>query len=292
MVAAVVVEGLVKSYGEHVAVCDVSFEIAVGEVVAILGPNGAGKTTTLEILEGYRDRDEGRVEVLGRDPAERRGGLRSQIGIVLQECEDEPHLTVRETIDQFRAYYPNPRMTDDVLELVDLADTHRARVRTLSGGQRRRLDLAIALVGTPELVFLDEPTTGFDPAARRGAWEVMRRLCNLGTTIVLTTHYLDEAEALADRLLVLASGRIAAEGPPETIGGRNHTTRISFNHTSAVTGCPLSVEITNGRCSIDVAEPVSAIRALTSWAADHDIALTDLTVGRPSLEEVYLELIA
>lgn len=285
-------DGLRKAYGDHIAVADISFEVARGEIVAILGPNGAGKTTTLEILEGYRDRDAGRVEVLGLDPADRSGKLQGRTGIVLQECDAEPHLTVGETVDQFRAYYPTPRPTAELLELVDLRPQAQARVHTLSGGQRRRLDLALALVGDPELVFLDEPTTGFDPAARRGAWDVVRRLQDLGTTVVLTTHYLDEAEALADRLIVLVGGRIVAEGPPSDIGGRDRTTRIAFDAISSVNGCPLPLEASHGRCWSDVADPVAALDQLTTWALTSHVNLAHLTVGRRSLEDLYLELIA
>lgn len=290
--SAVLVEGLRKAYDGHVAVDGVSLEVASGEIVAILGPNGAGKTTTLEILEGYRDRDDGRVEVLGIDPAMRSAQLRGRIGIVLQECEAEPHLTVRETLDQFRAYYPSPRSIAELLQLVDLGEQATMRVQTLSGGQRRRLDLALALVGNPELVFLDEPTTGFDPAARRGAWEVIRRLRQLGTTVVLTTHYLDEAEALCDRLIILVDGRIVAEGRPAEIGGRARTTRISFDDICLTRGCPLALEAADGRCWVDVADPVVALDSLTSWAVTNSIELPNLSVGRRSLEDLYLELIA
>lgn len=290
---AVCVEGLRKSYGDLVAVDGVSFTVSTGEIVAILGPNGAGKTSTVEILEGFRSASGGTVRVLGLDPQQGGSQLRARIGVVLQRCEPDPYLTVAETIELFRAYYPEPRAVGDLLDLVGLGNQAKQRVRVLSGGQLRRLDLALALVGRPELVFLDEPTTGFDPAARREAWEVIRRLRELGTTVVLTTHYLEEAETLADRLLVLAGGKIVAHGDPRSIGGRGEATRIAFNTPAAdLGGCPLPLTSSGGCCSIDVGDPVPALSQLTSWAMDAGVHLSNLTVGRRSLEEVYLELIA
>src|SRR5262252_5979885 len=215
------VRGLRKSYGETVAVDGVDLDISHGEVFALLGPNGAGKTTTVEILEGYRRRDGGTVSVLGMDPESGGSRLRERIGIVLQECGFEELLTVREILDRQAGYYPAARPVEEAIDLVGLGDKTKARVRSLSGGQRRRLDLALALVGSPDLIFLDEPTTGFDPAARRNAWDLVKRLCGLGKTVFLTTHYMDEAQYLADHVAVIAGGTLVAEGDPKTIGGRD-----------------------------------------------------------------------
>jgi ABC-2 type transport system ATP-binding protein len=234
---AVVVAELEKRYGAVQAVRGVSFTVERAEIFAILGPNGAGKTTTLEILEGFRRRDAGSVEVLGIDPADRgqARALRERIGLVLQDIADESYLTVRETIARNAGYYPAPRDVDEVIELVGLGEQNRQKVRNLSGGQKRRLDLALGLVGNPELLFLDEPTTGFDPNARRDAWEVVRNLRWAGTTILLTTHYMDEAQALADRVAVISGGRIVAEGPPSTIGGRDTArAQIHFDLPSVI----------------------------------------------------------
>jgi ABC-2 type transport system ATP-binding protein len=290
---AVCVEDLTKAYGAAVALDGVSFTVSTGEILAILGPNGAGKTSTVEILEGFRSRSAGSVTVLGYDPDHGGSQLRARIGVVLQHCEPDPYLSVRETIELFRAYYPEPRPAAELLTLVGLHEHAKQRVRTLSGGQQRRLDFALALVGRPELVFLDEPTTGFDPAARREAWAVIGRLREVGTTVVLTTHYLEEAEALADRLLVLVGGKIVAEGDPRSIGGRSELTRIAFDIPAIdLERCPLRVTSSGGSCSVDVADAVQALSKLTSWALDAAIPLTNLTVGPRSLEDVYLELIA
>ena len=223
------VSGLRKSYGEHEVVCGIDLEVRRGEVFAFLGPNGAGKTTTVEILEGYRSRGAGEVRVLDEDPASADGGWRSRIGLVLQSCTMPPELTVRELVELYAGYYPHPRGAAETIELVGLTDKRDARTKQLSGGQLRRLDVALALIGDPELVFLDEPTTGFDPSARHHAWEVIANLRELGKTIFLTTHYMDEAQALADHVAVIVAGEIVAQGTPETLGGRDRElSDISF----------------------------------------------------------------
>ena len=240
-------DGLRKSYGQVQAVREVSFTVQPGEIFALLGPNGAGKTTTLEILEGFRTADAGRVAVLGIDPADRARGreFREQIGVVLQDIAVEPYLTVRETIARNAGYYPRPRDVDEVIGLAGLAGLERRTVRKLSGGQKRRLDLALGVVGRPRLLFLDEPTTGFDPAARQEAWATIRALRDAGTTILLTTHYMEEAQELADRVAVMASGRIVAEGPPSRIGGRDTAlTRISFALPDGCTAADLPAGVT------------------------------------------------
>ena len=226
---AVSVRGLRKSYGELKAVDGVDLEIARGEIFALLGPNGAGKTTTVEILEGYRRRDEGHVTVLGRDPGHERAALKPLIGIVLQSTGVDRYLTVAETLTMYAGYYPHPRSPGEVIDLVGLGAKRDARITTLSGGQQRRLDVGVALVGDPELLFLDEPTTGFDPSARREAWQIVKNLAELGKTVLLTTHYMDEAQFLADRVAVIAKGRIVAEGPPASLAGRDQArSRVSF----------------------------------------------------------------
>jgi ABC-2 type transport system ATP-binding protein len=294
--AALTVAGLRKSYGPVAAVRGVSFTVRHGEIFALLGPNGAGKTTILEILEGFRTRDAGQVDVLGTDPGDRASGraLRERIGLVLQDIAVEPYLTVRETVARNAGYYPAPRDVGEVIALVGLAGQARQKVRNLSGGQKRRLDLALGLVGRPELLFLDEPTTGFDPAARREAWDVVRGLRAQGTTIVLTTHYMDEAQALADRLAVISAGQVVAEGTPAGIGGRDQArARIRFARPA---GCrnadlPLDAETAdNGLITIETAEPTGALHVLTGWALRRDAVLAGLTVDQPSLEDVYLRL--
>ncbi len=295
--SAVVVAGLRKSYGAVQAVRDVSFTVADGEIFALLGPNGAGKTTTLEILEGFRTRDAGRVEVLGADPGDRAAGraLREQIGLVLQDIAVEPYLTVRETLARNAGYYPAPRDVDEVIGLVGLTGQERRKVRQLSGGQQRRLDLALGLIGHPRLLFLDEPTTGFDPNARRDAWQIVRSLRDAGTTVLLTTHYMDEAQALADRVAVISDGRIVAEGTPSTIGGRDAArARIRFalpdGHT--VADLPLPAVAGHGLVTVETAEPTEALHQLTGWALRRGTVLDRLTVDRASLEDVYLRLTA
>ncbi len=245
---AIEVEGLYKAYGGVEAVRGIDFDVAEGEVVAVLGPNGAGKTTTVEILEGYRPRDRGRVAVLGADPADGSSELRQRIGIVLQECGITPYLTVAEVLTMHAGYYRRPRRIDEVIHLVGLEEKANSRIKTLSGGQRRRLDLALGLVGDPELLFLDEPTTGFDPSARRQAWELVRNLGQLGKTILLTTHYMDEAQALADRVVVIAAGRVVAEGSPESIGGRAQAdAQIRFALPAGIALSDLPIAATVGR---------------------------------------------
>ena len=278
--SAIVVSGLRKSYGELEAVRGVDFEIQEGEVFGLLGPNGAGKTTTVEILEGYRKRDAGEVTVLGHDPERPGREFRERIGVVLQQSELWPNVTVREMHAMFAGYYEHSRNVDEVIELVGLESKRDARVKTLSGGQKRRLDLGIALVGDPDLVFLDEPTTGFDPAARRAAWDMIRSLRSLGKTVLLTTHYLDEAEQLADRVAVLRDGVIVREGTPAQLtGGAAVETEIRYRRG----GEPI-VERTQ--------DPTRRLHELTADALARGEELEGLEVLRPTLEDIYLELTA
>ncbi len=288
------VKGLVKHYGDVRAVDGVDLSVSSGEVFALLGPNGAGKSTVVEILEGYRSKTSGSVSVLGYDPAKAGRAYRERIGIVLQETAVEEHLTVKEVIDLYGSMYPNRRPTGELIELVGLQEKTDARIKTLSGGQRRRLELALGIVGDPEIIFLDEPTTGFDPSARRQAWSIVENLTSLGKTVLLTTHYMDEAQYLADRVAVIAKGRIVAEGTPDTLGGRETaTTIITFKlHDGSIDGMPLD-DVTvseNGRVTIRSANPTSDIYRITGWAMDHGVELTGLSVSRPTLEDVYLEL--
>jgi ABC-2 type transport system ATP-binding protein len=293
---AVVVERLVKSYGPNKAVRDVSFTVDEGEIFALLGPNGAGKTTTLEILEGFRHRDSGTVEVLGMDPGETRHSrqLREQIGLVLQDIAVEPYLTVGETLARNAGYYPDPRPVPEVVALVGLDGLDRRKVKDLSGGQKRRLDLALGMIGRPRLLFLDEPTTGFDPSARRGAWQVVRDLRVAGTTIVLTTHYMEEAQELADRVAVITAGVIVASGTPDTIGGRDKApVSIRFTLPPGVSPADLPIapkQVNGTEATIEAAEPVHALHLLTGWALAGHHPLDDLAVERPTLEDIYLEL--
>jgi ABC-2 type transport system ATP-binding protein len=276
--SAVVVRGLQKRYGKVEAVRGIDFDVERGEVFGLLGPNGAGKTTTVEILEGYRSRDGGTVEVLGFDPARGERAFRERIGVVLQSTALWTNLSVCETLRMFAGYYRRPRDVEETIALAGLEGKETAVVKTLSGGQRRRLDLAVALVGDPELLFLDEPTTGFDPAARRTAWELVRSLRRLGKTIVLTTHYLDEAQQLADRLAVLREGRIVESGTPDQLIGRSGETEIRYRE--------------NGRIVVTrTDDPVRALHALTSQALAEGRKLEGLEVRRASLEDVYLELV-
>jgi ABC-2 type transport system ATP-binding protein len=277
-VSAIRVEELRKAYGDYEALRGISFEIEEGEVFGLLGPNGAGKTTTVEILEGYRTRDGGEVEVLGFDPQRSQRPFRERIGVVLQSSELWPTLTPHETLRMFAGYYPRPRAVDEVLDLVGLEDKRDARVRTLSGGQKRRLDLGLALVGDPQLVFLDEPTTGFDPAARRTAWEMIRSLRSLGKTVLLTTHYLDEAQQLSDRVAVLREGRILTIGAPSVLTGGSVEAEIRYRR--------------NGEQIVQrTTEPTRVLHELTAEALARGEELEGLEVRRPSLEDVYLSLV-
>jgi ABC-2 type transport system ATP-binding protein len=274
---AVSVKDLHKTYGSHEAVRGIDFEIEAGEVFGLLGPNGAGKTTTVEILEGYRTRDSGTVEVLGQDPQQADLVWRDRIGVVLQSSAMYPNLSVAESLELFAGYYRDPLDVDRVVVLVGLEEKRKARVRTLSGGQKRRLDLGLGLIGNPEVLFLDEPTTGFDPAARRAAWEVIRSLRELGKTILLTTHYLDEAESLADRVAVLREGKIAAIGRPADLTGSAPATEIRYHW--------------NGEdVVVSTHEPTRVLHELTAKALDEGRELENLSVRRPTLEEIYLAL--
>ncbi len=275
---AISVRGLRKSYGALAAVQGVDFEIEQGEVFGLLGPNGAGKTTTVEILEGYRTRDAGEVSVLGHDPQSPGREFRQRIGVVLQQSELWPNLTVRETHKIFAGYYEQPRDVDEVIDLVGLTEKRDARFKTLSGGQKRRLDLGVALVGDPDLVFLDEPTTGFDPAARRAAWEMIRSLRSLGKTVLLTTHYLDEAEQLADRVAVLREGRIVKIGRPREL-------------TTAELEVEIRYRSAGEEIVVRTGEPTRVLNELTSEALALGEELERLEVRRPTLEEVYLSLL-
>ena len=304
MANAITVSGLAKSYGGVQAVRGVSFTVGRGEIFALLGPNGAGKTTTLEILEGFRGRDGGQADVLGLDPGDRATGraLRERIGLVLQDIAVEPYLTVRETIARNAGYYPAPRGVDEVITLVGLAGQERTKVRNLSGGRKRRLDLGLGLIGDPELLFLDEPTTGFDPAARRDAWQLVRSLRACGTTILLTTHYMEEAQALADRVAVLSEGQVVAQGTLADIGGRAAAqTQIRFALPGGCVAADLPAWARPGSdrpaapepgdlVAVAVSEPTRALHELTTWALHRGLVLDQLTVEPPSLEDVYLRL--
>ena len=290
---AVRVRGLVKSYGDVAAVSGVDFDIARGEVFALLGPNGAGKTTTVEILEGFRRRDGGDVAVLGVDPGRHRARLKPRVGIVLQSTGVDRYLTVAETIAMYSGYYPHPRPVNEVIDLVGLVDKRNSRVVKLSGGQQRRLDVAIALAGDPELLFLDEPTTGFDPSARHEAWQVVKNLAALGKTVLLTTHYMDEAQYLADRVAVIAAGRIVAEGSPASIGGRDIAEATVRYRVPTGTVPPPDLggpETTDGWVSLAPEDLARALYRLSGWAIEHGIDLAGLEITRPSLEDVYLRL--
>jgi ABC-2 type transport system ATP-binding protein len=292
------VRGLVKRYDSHQAVAGIDLEVRCGEIFAFLGPNGAGKTTTVEILEGFRQRTAGEVSVLGQDPDTAGGAWRDRVGVVLQESEPEPGLSVRECLALYAGYYRKPRDIDETIALVGLTAKAGTLGTRLSGGQRRRLDFALALIGDPELIFLDEPTTGFDPSARRAAWEVIAGLRKLGKTIFLTTHYMDEAEYLADRIAVLSAGRIVAEGTPQTLGGRDHmTTAISFTLPDGLAArdlpaglSPLAEPGAAGLTVMYSESPVVHLQMLSNWALGRGFDLPDLDVHRPTLEEVYLSL--
>ena len=294
----ITVRSLVKRYNSHQAVAGIDLEVRHGEIFAFLGPNGAGKTTTVEILEGFRQRTAGEVSVLGQDPAAADGTWRDRVGVVLQESEPEPGLSVRECLAMYAGFYRAPRDIDETIALVGLTAKAGALGTRLSGGQRRRLDFALALIGDPELIFLDEPTTGFDPSARRAAWEVIAGLRTLGKTVFLTTHYMDEAEYLADRIAVLSAGRIVAEGTPRTLGGRDRmNTSISFTLPDGLVPrdlpaglSPLAEPGPAGLTVVHTESPLVHLQMLGTWALGHGFDLPDLDVHRPTLEEVYLSL--
>ena len=291
--AAIEVRGLTKSYGGVHAVRGIDLTVARGQIFALLGPNGAGKTTTVEILEGYRSRDGGTVQILGYDPGRQRQRLKRQIGIVLQSSGMDSYLTVAETVAMYAGFFPHPRPVDEVIQLVGLQAKRDTRVLKLSGGQQRRLDVAIALTGNPDLLFLDEPTTGFDPSARHEAWEVIKNLAKLGKTVLLTTHYMDEAQYLADQVAVISSGRIVAEGTPATIGNRELArARIRYRLPD---GAAPPADLTappgpDGLTELVPEDLTAALHRLTGWALDQHVELTGLEVTRPTLEDVYLEL--
>jgi ABC-2 type transport system ATP-binding protein len=291
--AAIEVSGLRKSYGDVQAVRSVDFAVERGEVFALLGPNGAGKTTTLEILEGYRVRDAGQVSVLGMDPIDGGRELRDRIGIVLQETAVDPFLTAREVLTRNAGFYSDPRPVAETLDLVGMTPNANVRVQNLSGGQQRRLDVALGIIGNPELLFLDEPTTGFDPSARRGAWDLVRQLTSTGTTILLTTHYMEEAQELADRVAIIANGRIVACGPPTSLTPSTEaSTHIRFRIPANVTTEELPVPVTREGdwVVIGTDDVVGVLHRLTTWAMERGYALGELTVTRPTLEDVYLRL--
>jgi ABC-2 type transport system ATP-binding protein len=295
MSSAIEIRGLRKAYGDTVAVRDIDLVVEQGEILALLGPNGAGKTTTVEILEGFRTRDAGTVSVLGLDPASGGRSMRERVGIVLQSSGIDQFLTVREVLVLYAGYYPRSVDIDQLLETVGLTEKAGSRVRALSGGQRRRVDLALGLVGDPELVFLDEPTTGFDPSARRGAWEVVSSLRGMGKTVLLTTHYMDEAQHLADRVAVMAGGSLVALGPPDQLGGRDTgiaTVRFLLPPGVSVADLPVAAQPEGDGLVFETDEPTPVLHRLTGWAVERGIELAGLTVSRPSLEDVYLELTA
>jgi ABC-2 type transport system ATP-binding protein len=294
---AIEVRDLRRSYGDTQAVRGVSFDVARGEVFCLLGPNGAGKTTIVEILEGYRSRSAGEARVLGTDPATGARELREQVGIVLQQCDVQADLSVRELVEMYGRYHVRQRHVDEVIELVELTEKRDVRAKQLSGGQRRRLDLALALVGDPELIFLDEPTTVFDPAARRQAWSTIRSLCELGKTIFLTTHFMDEAQHLADRVAVMRNGEIIASGRPDELGGRDlrpAEIRFSLPRTIALGDVPPvpceSRTLDGERVLVVTREPVRAAQILSTWALERDADIGHFSVAQPTLEDIYLEL--
>jgi ABC-2 type transport system ATP-binding protein len=293
---AVSVAHLAKAYGDVLAVDDVTFDVEKGEVFALLGPNGAGKTTTIEILEGFRDRTGGRVATLGVDPSERatQRWLRSRIGVVLQELAVEPFYSVRQVLTRNAGYYPSPRPVDEVIELIGLQDKSDEKVKKLSGGQQRRLDVGLGIIGNPELLFLDEPTTGLDPSGRRDSWDLIRQLAASGTTVLLTTHYMDEVEALADKVAVLFEAAIVASGTPTSIGGRDSSTvtiRFGLPEQVSISDIPgPAPTVENGIVRISTDDELRVLHQLTGWALDHELLLPGLAVTRVSLEDIYLGL--
>jgi ABC-2 type transport system ATP-binding protein len=295
--SAITVEHLHKRYGPLAALTDVGFEVAAGQVAALLGPNGAGKTTTLEILEGYQPASDGVVEVLGAAPRHAGRAWRARIGLVLQSTSLDAHLTVREALGVYAGLYPRPRPVPEVLELIDLAGDATTRIGQLSGGQRRRVDVGLGIIGRPELLFLDEPTTGLDPAARRQAWTTVERLCADGTTVLLTTHYLEEAQQLADRVLVLSRGRLVADARPDELRGRGRLTRVRYPLPPGAPTADLPAALAAGadpdagELVVHTAEVAATLAALVGWAERHRIDLAGLEVGPPSLEEAYLDLV-
>ena len=294
MATAIGVKGLTMRYGDFVAVDGIDLEVAEGEILAFLGANGAGKTTTIEILEGFRSRTSGQVEVLGQDPEEAPLSWREDIGIVLQESEPVPELTAGEAVRMQAGYYLDPLDPGETLRLVGLEESAHQRTRKLSGGQKRRLDLALALVGNPSLVFLDEPTTGFDPSARRESWGMIEALRDLGKTVLLTTHYMDEAEHLADRIVVIGNGRIVAQGTAKQLADQvNAQTRVSWKPLTTDPRPPdrLGAQVDEtGRAIIETSDSLITLNALTNWAIEIGVPLPELNVARPTLEDVYLEL--
>lgn len=294
MGAAIAVEGLRMQYGDFVAVDGIDLQVAEGEILAFLGANGAGKTTTIEILEGFRSRTSGRVEVLGHDPETAPLSWREDIGIVLQESEPVPELTAGEAVRMQAAYYDNPRDAAETLRLVGLEDSADQRTRKLSGGQKRRLDLAMALVGNPSLVFLDEPTTGFDPSARRESWGMIEALRDLGKTVLLTTHYMDEAEHLADRIVVIGKGQIVARGTANELAEQVQArTQVTWKPSLTDPRPPdrLGAHIDElGRVQIETTDSLVTLNELTNWAIEAGVDLPELNVARPTLEDIYLQL--
>jgi ABC-2 type transport system ATP-binding protein len=294
---AVRVRALVKTYAQRNAVDGLSFEVAAGETFALLGPNGAGKSTTIEILEGYRTRSAGDVAVLGVDPQRGDRSWRDRIGLVLQECQLDPTLTVQETLSLYASFYTSPKPVDEIIDLVGLGDKRDARLGTLSGGQKRRADVGVGIVGDPELVFLDEPTTGFDPSARRSAWNMIEGLKDLGKTIFLTTHYMDEAQHLADRVVILRQGQLVAEGRPDELGDRmGSSSEVRFRLPPGVTveelNHVLDEELTASGSEVNfhTDNAQHALFELTGWAERHHVQLADLHVQRPTLEDIFLQL--
>ena len=294
--AVVTVRGLKKSYGDVHAVRGIDLTVEPGQILGLLGPNGAGKTTTVEILEGYRPRTAGEVNVLGHDPERGESALKARIGIVLQSSAGERYLTAHEIVAMYAGYYPSPRDPDELIELVGLTEQRDVRSKKLSGGQRRRLDLAIALAGDPELIFLDEPTTGFDPSARRGAWSMVRELARLGKTVLLTTHFMDEAQALADRIAVIVDGLIVTEGTPDEVIGRHSSdTIVRLRPPADAPDPPADLGLVAdadypGQLRVTTATPTELLHRATGWATDAGFEFEDINVARPSLEDVYLAL--